>query len=58
MDNDDTQIPKEARPEEGPLSFGDMLKVAREEKGLSLEQLAADLRIELRFLDALEHENF
>ena len=58
MDNDDTQIPKEARPEEGPLSFGDMLKVAREDKGLSLEQLAADLRIELRFLDALEHENF
>ena len=58
MDNDDTQIPKEARPEEGPSSFGDMLKVARENKGLSLEQLAADLRIELRFLDALEHENF
>ena len=48
MDNDDTQIPKEARPEEGPSSFGDMLKVARENKGLSLEQLAADLRIELR----------
>ena len=43
MDNDDTQIPKEARPEEGPSSFGDMLKVARENKGLSLEQLAADL---------------
>ena len=58
MDNDDTQTPKEDRPEEGPSSLGDMLKVAREDKGLSLEQLAADLRVELRFLDALERENF
>ena len=58
MDNDDTQTPMEDRPEEGPSSVGAMLKVARKDKGLSLEQLAADLHIELRFLDALERENF
>ena len=58
MENDDTQTPEEERPEEESSSVGVMLKAAREDKELSVEQLAAELRIEPRFLNALEDDNF
>lgn len=58
MENDDTQTPEEDRPEEESSSVGSLLKAAREEKELSIEQLSAELRIEPHFLTALEDDNF
>ena len=58
MEIDDTRTSEEDRPEEESSSVGAMLKAAREEKELSVEQLAAELRIEPRFLNALEDDNF
>ena len=58
MENDDTRTPEEDRPEEESSSVGAMLRAAREEKELSVEQLAAELRIEPRFLNALEDDSF
>lgn len=40
------------------MSIGDQLKNARQERGLTLEQVAEDTNIALRYLDALETENF
>ena len=58
MGNNDTQAPGEDRPEEIPATVGAMLKVAREERELSIEQIAGELRIEARFLIALEEDRF
>ena len=44
--------------EEKALSVGETLRVAREAKDLSIEQLVRDLRIEARFLLALEQDDF
>jgi cytoskeleton protein RodZ len=39
-------------------SLGEKLKTARTEKGLSFDQIARDTNISLRYLEALEAENF
>ena len=39
-------------------SLGERLKNARNEKGLSIEQISRDTNIAVRFLEALESENF
>ena len=44
--------------EEKALSVGETLRTAREAKGLSIEQLVRDLRIDTRFLLALEQDEF
>jgi cytoskeletal protein RodZ len=38
--------------------LGQLLRQTREEKGLDLEQVAHDTRIRVRFLEALEQENY
>jgi len=59
MDSNDTQSPEEDRPaEESSATVGAMLKGAREELDLSIEQISGELRIEPRFLSALEEDNF
>ena len=40
------------------MSLGEILKVAREEKGLSHEQIEEVLRIRVHLLQALEENNF
>jgi len=39
-------------------NFGASLKKARESKGVSLDQIAAETRISTRFLSAIENEQF
>jgi len=39
-------------------SLGDKLKTAREEKGLSIEHVGKETNIAVRYIDALEKENF
>jgi len=39
-------------------SLGEKLKTARNEKGLSLDQISRETNISIRFLEALETENF
>jgi len=39
-------------------SLGEKLKEARNEKGLSIEQISRDTNISIRYLEALESENF
>ena len=39
-------------------SLGDKLKTARNEKGLSLDQISRETNISIRYLEALETENF
>ena len=39
-------------------SIGDKLRVEREQKGLSIEQIARDTNIAKRYLEALEIEDF
>ena len=57
MKNTEAQPPEDLS-EEKPLSVGEMLRVAREAKGLSVDQLVRDLRIESTYLIALEQNNF
>ncbi len=58
MENNDTHTAEENRAEEESSTVGGMLKTAREARELSIEQIAAELRIESRFLVALEEDNF
>jgi cytoskeletal protein RodZ len=39
-------------------SLGEKLKTARNEKGLSIDQISRDTNISIRYLEALESENF
>lgn len=39
------------------VAFGDLLRHAREQRGLTLQQIASETRIPWRHLDALEHGN-
>src|SRR5215468_12487960 len=39
-------------------NFGGRLKQARESRGISLDQIAAETRISTRFLNAIENEQF
>jgi len=58
MANSDTQTPEEDRPEEESSTVGAMLRAAREERELSIEQISGELRIEPQFLIALEEDSF
>lgn len=50
--------PEEHRPDEGPDTLGGILAAARREQGLTVEQMAAKLRVEARLLEALEEDRF
>lgn len=54
----DEQSADEAQREEAEQSLGEMLKGARAAQELSLEEVAAELRIEERMLRALEEHRF
>jgi cytoskeleton protein RodZ len=54
MRDDDPELDAGGAAEPAEPSLGDQLRAGREALGLELEQLAAELRIELRFLRALE----
>ena len=53
-----TQSPEDLRPGEGAESLGSILAAARERLGLTVEQMAAELRVESRLLEALEKDRF
>ena len=46
------------RPDEGADTLGGILAAARLEQGLTVEQMAAELRVEARLLEALEEDRF
>ena len=48
----------ERRPGEGAATLGGILSNARRQHGLTVEQMAAELRIESRLLEALEEDRF
>jgi len=54
MRDDDPQAVDEDKPDGEASTFGHMLRAAREAQDQSLEQIAADLRIEPRYLISLE----
>jgi len=63
MADSDTQPPEEERPEEErpeeeSSTLGRALRVAREERELSIEQIAGELRVESRVLIALEEDDY
>ena len=49
---------EEQRPSEDPETLGNILTTARDRQGLTVEQLAAELRVEARLLEALEEDRF
>ena len=53
-----THPSEDQRPEEGVESLGSILATARERLGLTVEQMAAELRVESRLLEALEEDRF
>ena len=53
-----TQSPEDLRPGEGGKTLGRILATAREGLGLTVEQMAAELRVESRLLEALEADRF
>ena len=58
MQDNDSQVGAEAEGAEAGPGLGGTLRAAREQQGLSLEQVAAELRLDPRFLRALEDERF
>lgn len=50
--------PEDQRPEEGVETLGSILAAARERHGLTVGQMAAELRVESRLLEALEDDRF
>ena len=56
MEHAEPNSPAEQLPIDEVTSLGSVLTVAREALGLSIEQVAAELRVELRFLEALEQD--
>jgi cytoskeleton protein RodZ len=54
MREDEPELGAEGAAEPAEPSLGEQLRAGRESLGIELEQLATDLRIELRFLRALE----
>ena len=52
------QPPEDLRPGEGAETLGSILATAREGLGLTVEQMAAELRVESRLLEALEEDRF
>lgn len=53
-----THPPEYQRPGEGGETLGSILAAAREGLGLTVEQMAAELRVESRLLEALEEDRF
>jgi len=53
-----TYPPEDQRPVEGVETLGGILATARERHGLAVEQMAAELRVESRLLEALEEDRF
>ena len=53
-DNGNSHPPREPRPETPVESLGSILTTARKRHGLTIEQVAAELRVESRYLEALE----
>ena len=53
-----TQPPEDLRPGEGAETLGSILATAREGLGLTVGQMAAELRVESRLLEALEEDRF
>ena len=56
MEHAEPNSPAEQLPIDETASLGSVLSMAREAYGLSIEQVAAELRIEYRFLEALEQD--
>lgn len=55
-DNGNSHPPQEPRPETPVESLGGILMTARKRHGLTIEQVAAELRVESRYLEALEED--
>ena len=53
-DNGNSHPPREPSPETPVESLGSILTTARKRHGLTIEQIAAELRVEPRYLEALE----
>ena len=53
-----THPPEDLRSGEGVETLGGILATARERQGLTVEQMAAELRVESRLLEALEEDRF
>ncbi|MDE0003853.1 MAG: DUF4115 domain-containing protein [Rhodospirillaceae bacterium] len=53
-----THPPEDLRPGEGAETLGGILATARERHGLTVGQMAAELRVESRLLEALEEDRF
>ena len=53
-----THPPEDLRPGEGVETLGSILATARERQGLTVAQMAAELRVEARLLEALEEDRF
>ena len=53
-----THPPEHLRSGEGVETLGSILATARERQGLTVEQMAAELRVESRLLEALEEDRF
>lgn len=53
-----THPPEDPRSGEGVETLGSILATARERQGLTVEQTAAELRVESRLLEALEQDRF
>lgn len=50
--------PEQHRRDEGADTLGGILAAARQEHGLTVEQMAAELRVESRLMEALEEDRF
>ena len=55
-DNGNSHPPQEPRPETPVESLGSIIETARKRHGLTIEQIAAELRVESRYLEALEED--
>ena len=58
VENLSTHPPEDQRPGEGVESLGSILATARERHGLTVGQMAAELRVESSLLEALEEDRF
>src|SRR5688500_14735597 len=53
----DTHVPSRSQVAVTPAAFGEFLRQVREQRGLTLQQIASETKIPQRHLDALEHGN-
>ena len=58
VDDLNTHPPEDLRPGAGVETLGSILATARERHGLTVGQMAAELRVESRLLEALEEDRF